>query len=308
MGNFNRREMLLATAAVGLITPSACFARHSNETPKMTNIDYSSTAYWDDAYANGAYIPNANDFYRSWVEDAATFRDIAVGKQDIAYGPSARNKMDLFMPNGAPKGLAVFVHGGYWLETDKSMWSHLAAGAVANGWACLVPTYDLCPDVHITEITQQIASAIDLAATKVAGPICITGHSAGGHLAMRMGCHDQPLSDATTKRVKRIIGISGLYDLRPLMKTSMNDSLRISDEEAMRESPALLEPISGIEKFSWVGANERPEFVRQSRLLSNIWSGFEQSPTLLLEDGLHHFDVIASLSDKDGSLTKALLA
>lgn len=268
---------------------------------------YQSRAYWDDAYSNGAYIPDANQFYTSWVEDAAAFRASDLGTLDIEYGSSSRNRMDLFMPAGKPKGLAVFVHGGYWLETDKSMWSHLAAGAVARGWACAVPSYDLCPQVRIGEITRQVATAIGVAAKEIAGPIRITGHSAGGHLCMRMACTDKPLGDDVTARVDRVLGISGLYDLRPLMKTSMNQGLRIDDDEAYTESPALLGPVPGISIISWVGGNERPEFIRQSELLAKVWAGLGEPPDLMIDEGYHHFDVIAGLSDGDSAITERWL-
>ena len=303
----NRRQFIAGATGLllagGPLNIAAQGRDYSMTSPRFPE----DTAYWNDAYSNGAYIPNANQFYTSWVEDAEAFRQSAKGEFDIAYGSSPREKVDIFMPEGTPKGLAVFIHGGYWLETDKSMWSHLAAGAVANGWACALPSYDLAPSVRIQKITKQVATAIKKAADMVQGPIVITGHSAGGHLAMRMACEDAPLGDVTS-RVKRVLGISGLYDLRPLMWTDMNNGLRLTMEEALKESPALLSPINGIETISWVGGDERPEFIRQSKLLANIWAGLGPAPQLVIDEGYHHFDVIAGLNEKSSAITKALLS
>ena len=47
----------------------------------------------------------------------------------------------------------MFVHGGYWLRFDRDMWSHLAAGAVARGWACAIPSYTLAPEARISAMT-----------------------------------------------------------------------------------------------------------------------------------------------------------
>ena len=84
-------------------------------------------------------------------------------RTDIPYGPRPRNRLDLFLPEAAPHGLLVFVHGGYWLGFDREMWSHLASGAVARGWACAIPSYTLAPEARIAAMTQEIARAVEVA-------------------------------------------------------------------------------------------------------------------------------------------------
>ena len=112
------------------------------------------------------------------------------GQLDISYGQSLRQRFDLFLPENPPKGLFVFVHGGYWLRFDKSDWSHFAQGPLAHGWAVAMPSYDLCPSVSIAQITRQISQAIMQSAARIAGPLILAGHSAGGHLVARMACAD----------------------------------------------------------------------------------------------------------------------
>lgn len=259
---------------------------------------------WDDAYANAAHIPGAEAYPPRWAEAAAAFRAAAAGaRRDMPYGAHPRERLDLFAADGAPRGLVVFIHGGYWKAFDKSGWSHLAAGAVARGWAVAMPSYALAPEARIAEIGRRIGAAIEAAAAEVAGPIRLTGHSAGGHLAARMIAEGSPLSAATLGRVRRVVSISGLHDLHPLMKTAMNETLRIDDAEAAAESPALLAPISTVETIAWVGADERPEFVRQSRLLEAAWSNAWAN----IEPGRHHFDVIEGLVRPDAPLLAALL-
>lgn len=262
---------------------------------------------WDDAYSNGKYIPGSETIVTEWNNAASAFRSKANGKLDIPYGNGPRERFDLFVPNDTPKGLVVFIHGGYWLDFDKSSWSHLAAGSVANRWAVCLPSYDLCPDIRIAGITQQIGSAIITAAQLIDGPINITGHSAGGHLAVRMGCATTPLNKATLDRVNNIVGISGLYDLNPLMATSMNKVLKIDEAEAASESPVLLKPVRGINFTSWVGSDERPEFIRQSKLLETTWERAGTSVNYIEAQGRHHFNVIAPLSERKSALVTTLL-
>ena len=266
---------------------------------------------WNDAYANSAHIEDGALYPERWAERAAAFRarlsSAGRARLDLSYGPAPRNLLDLFVPEGDGLGLVVFVHGGYWKAFDKSFWSPLAAGPLAAGYAVAIPSYTLCPDARIAEITREIAAAIEYAAAKIPGPILLCGHSAGGQLVTRMICRGSPLGDPTAARIARTLSISGLHDLRPLMATGMNDALAIDWEEALTESPALLAPKPHQSVVAWVGADERPEFIRQTRILAMMWRGFDAHMTLVEEPGRHHFNVIDGLADPSHSLTRALV-
>ena len=86
----------------------------------------------------------------------------------------------------------VFVHGGYWRAFDRGLWSHLAAGPLARGWAVAMPGYVLAPEARIAAITAMIADAVAAAAAEVDGPMRLAGHSAGGHLVGPAGLRRQP--------------------------------------------------------------------------------------------------------------------
>lgn len=266
---------------------------------------------WDDAYSNSAYIPGGDTYPARWAERAAAFRVEIAGagraELDLPYGDGERERYDLFRPEGAPKGTVVFVHGGYWMAFDKGRWSHLAAGPLARGWAVAMPSYTLCPENRIAGITRQVARAVEAIAAAEAGPLRLTGHSAGGHLVSRLACADAPLSEEVRDRVGHVVSISGLHDLRPLLNTGMNATLRLDEAEAAAESPALLRPRPGTGITCWVGAAERPEFVRQSELLANVWLGLGVATALRLAEARHHFDVIDDLTDPDSELVQTLL-
>jgi acetyl esterase/lipase len=268
------------------------------------------TAFWDDAYTNGAYIPGGDRYRAKWLTEAAAFREVWKAKArvelDQPYGSRPRERFDLFWPEGTPKGVFVFVHGGYWMEFDKSSWSHLAAGALAHGWAVGMPSYTLCPDARISDITLQVAQAATRIAGRIAGGLALAGHSAGGHLVARLACADAPLPPTVRARVRHTVSISGLHDLRPFLKTTMNNTLRIDAAEAARESPALLMPVPGAKVTCWVGDRERPEFLRQNALLANIWTGLGARTTERQARDRHHFDVIEDLVDPRSDLIEML--
>jgi arylformamidase len=269
------------------------------------------TVDWDDAYANTIHIPDGPAYPQRWAALASAFREelesAGRARIDLAYGPAPRNKLDLFYPEGPQKGLVVFLHGGFWRAFDKSSWSHLAAGSLNAGFAVAMPSYTLCPDARIAGIAGEIAAAVEFAAKEVSGGIRLCGHSAGGQLATRMICEGSPLGDATASRIVRIVSISGLHDLRPLMATKMNQALRLDQQEAKLESPVLLTPRPNQSVACWVGADERPEFVRQSRILPEMWKSFDARMTMVEEPGRHHFNVIDGLAEPDHPLTLALL-
>lgn len=264
---------------------------------------------WDDAYANRAHVPEAQTLIDSWPVRAAAYRAERAGRAqlDLSYGPSERQRFDLFLPDGAPRGLVVFVHGGYWMAFGKDDWSHLAEGACTAGWAVAIPGYTLAPDARISDIGAEVVRAIMAAAAAVDGPIRLAGHSAGGHLVTRAITQGAGLSAGVAGRIEHIVSISGVHDLRPLVRTEMNATLHLDSIEAMAESPALLAPVEGVRVTSWVGEAERPEFVRQATLLANIWTGLGADMAQVKEPGRHHFDVIEGLAEPDHPLARCLL-
>ena len=258
----------------------------------------------DDAYANAAHIENADAYPPRWEAEAKSFREGlgARAQRGVRYGPSDRQVFDFFQPEGVARGTVVFVHGGYWKAFDSGVWSHLAAGVLARGWAVAMPSYGLCPDVRITDITRQIAAAVTKVADRTfGGPIALVGHSAGGHLVCRM-TDPLILPSEIRERIKQVVSISPVADLTPLMDTSMNDILQIDAAEAEAESLVNMQPPHGLDVTIWVGADERPAFLEQAEQLSRTWGARR-----IVEEGKHHFDIIDALTDPESAMIKALL-
>lgn len=258
----------------------------------------------DTAYNNVDFIPDGAAYPDRWADGARAFREVeaAVGRARLneAYGAGARQKMDIFYPSGKPEGLVVFVHGGYWLRFDRSYWSHFATGLTANGWAVAMPSYTLAPEARIAEIGCEIARAVEAAADLVSGPVRLAGHSAGGHLVARAALEGM-LAERVSARLMRVVPISPVCDLRPLLNTSMNVDLRLDAREAAAESPTLL-PAPDVAVSVWVGGDERPVFLDQARWLAEAWQAGHQ-----VVEGRHHFDVIDGLRDPESPMVRAIL-
>ena len=225
-------------------------------------------------YDNRALVTDHPAIIEGWRRDAAAYRAVARADFDITYGANPRNRFDLFHPASRSSGaLVVFIHGGYWRSFDKSVFSHMARGVVAQGLSAAVPSYTLCPEAGVPEIIDELRQCC-LNLHRLSGrPLVVAGHSAGGHLAACMAATDWTQFGAPPDLVAAGLSVSGLFDLRPLLVTPANDDIRLTPVTATVASP-LLWPVPHRMRFeSWVGADESPEFLRQSKTLAAAWTG-----------------------------------
>lgn len=263
-----------------------------------SNID------WDNEFANTKYIPNGMEYRDLWVRRATEFRQQHRNShEELAYGSHARQKFDLFLPVSDPHGLLIFIHGGFWLDFDKSYWSHLAQGCTLREWAVAIPSYVLAPEASIQEISEMVGQAVEICGHSILGPIVLVGHSAGGQIVLRLCCQDTSLSTSTLGRIRRFISISPISDLRNLRYTEMNGDLKLDTALVRSESPILHQPLPHASVQCWVGANERPEFLRQADRLFETWKKYLDDLELIQIYDQHHFSIIESLQDPQGALT-----
>ena len=262
----------------------------------------------DEAYSNAAFIYNSEEIVANWIKKAGHFRTVKLkngtAKIDISYGDSSRQKFDIFQPNAEPRGTVIFVHGGYWIDLDKSYWSHFASGILANGYRCIIPSYDLCPTIEISGITGQIKELLAYVLENYAGIVSLAGHSAGGHLVSRMVSSDQwqnsILKSHILKRLNQVVAISPIADLRPLLKTSMNSKFNLNYETAKKESPVFHKKIN-VPVTVVVGEQERPAFLSQAEFLSEAWSCSK-----IIATGKHHFSVLDDFENERSELVNLL--
>ncbi len=264
--------------------------------------DATVSASWLEAeYNNRAKVPDFDAIVEGWHRDAAAFRTAhAASELDLAYGPSPRQRLDLFWPDGdhAAAPLALFIHGGYWQALDRSFFSHMAAGLAVHGVGVAVASYDLCPDVGVATIVEQMRGATAFLHRRHGGPVFAFGHSAGGHLAAMLLATDWAAGGLPSGLVPAALGISGLFDLAPLLATIWNAKLRLDAADARRLSPVHLPP-PGTPFHAAVGEREGAEYARQSRAIAEAWGG-----TWSVLAGDDHFSAIAPLADPASSLVR----
>ncbi len=252
-------------------------------------------------YNARAAVPDYPDFFARWTARSAAFRESARCRLDIPYGKSARQRFDLFAAAaGAP--LLMFIHGGYWQGLDKPMFSFVAEKLVEAGIAVAVIDYDLCPAVSIDDIVAQMRLAVDALRQNAhrlgfdAQQLYVSGHSAGGHLTAML------MADA---QISGGVAISGLFDLAPLIDTTINDKLGLDPSSARRNSPLFMTPAGNAPLLLVVGSDESAGFHQQSDRLAAAWG--DRCRRLDLADR-HHFSVVEALAEGDSALFRAVKA
>ncbi|WP_262027810.1 alpha/beta hydrolase [Microvirga sp. Mcv34] len=256
-------------------------------------------------YNNRARVPDHPVHIAGWQRDSAAYRASANCKLDLAYGRGERNRLDLFYPqDGDADGpVMLFIHGGYWQSLDKSTSSHLARGANERGLTVAIPSYTLAPAATLADIVSEIEAAANFVIERLGRPLVVSGHSAGGHLTACLMARP----DALRRPVRAAMPISGLFDLPPLVPTSINKALGLTVEEAHALSPLEWAPPGSGRLIAVVGGAESSEFLRQSRAIVERWGQGGVATRYHEVPGAHHFDVIAGLAHPSDPLVDMLV-
>jgi arylformamidase len=256
-------------------------------------------------YNNRARVPENPALIAGWATDAAAWRE-RHPPLAIPYGSGPRNVIDFFPGDG--KGpIVVFIHGGYWQALDASFFSHLAAGLNAHGVDVAIPSYDLCPAVTVDQIIEQMrAASRELA--RLGRSLVISGHSAGGHLAACMLATDWSQVDASLSEnpVIAAYAISGLFDLGPLIETSINNAMRLDPITARAASPLFWKAPGRGSLDAVVGERESAEYFRQSRTIVAHWGGQGAATRFDTVTNANHFTAIAPLADANSPMVTRL--
>ncbi len=252
-------------------------------------------------YNNRALVPEHPGIIAGWARDAAGFRaGWAESTLGIAYGPGERERLDLFRPGpGEDWPTALFIHGGYWQALDRSVFSHCARGLLAHGVAVAVPSYELCPAVPLDRITEQLRAATALLHRRCGHRLLAMGHSAGGHASAMLMATDWSARGLPAGLVPAGLPISGVFELAPLLGTSINAALGLDAAAARAQSPALLPAPAGAVLHAVVGGGESAEFIRQTRDFAAHWGG-----TWVALPRANHFTVLAPLADPASPLVQ----
>ena len=260
-------------------------------------------------------VKNADEYLQKSAARSARVRKKLACRIDVPYGDTPGQMLDIFPAARKSAPVHVFIHGGYWRALDKDIYSHLAGPMVAAGATVVLPNYDLCPKVRITDIVQQMRCAIAWVYKNIAKHngdpkrIYVSGHSAGGHLTGMMISTDWSKEGRLPiDLIKGSAPLSGLFDIEPHRHSQLQPDIRLTAKEAKAMSPMYLPPFAKGPSIIAVGGAEPDLFHWQSleyaaRLrLHRIKAEYVSTP------GDNHFAITDRLGNARDPLTKALIA
>lgn len=265
---------------------------------------------YEKEYDNRGRVPEHLEIFARWERETQAYRAKARDAElGISYGPSPRQILDLFPAGDGNGPLAMFIHGGWWRTLDPSSFSQMAAGPNAHGITVAVVGYDLCPQVSIATIIDQMRAACLWLWRKRRQRILVYGHSAGGHLSACMAAQDwkSHAADAPADLVPSAYAISGVFDLAPLLQVSINQDLRLDAAEARRVSPLYWQVPAGRTLDAVVGGLESSEFLRQSQIIAEAWRQGMAQTRYEEVAGANHFTVIDPLGEPGSAMTQRVV-
>ncbi len=227
----------------------------------------------------------------------------------FAYGPHAKEGLDFFRAEDA-KGVMIFFHGGFWRSCSKEDHDWVARDFVRHGISVAILDYPLCPQSRFADINASVIGALPFLFARVLDSrekarVMVAGHSAGGYLAGLYQITDWTKHGLERRPFGAMYAISGIFDLRPLTRTLMNEWLGLSAADAAALSVDDKTAIVGAASVLAVGERESAEFHRQSDDLAKHWPAV----TDVLElEGRAHFDALDDFALEGGALFRRALS
>lgn len=251
--------------------------------------------------------PDRQRFYdRYRGRSRAAYRELPVTR-DVRYGEGPRALMDVFAPARGERGEGVpvvaFFHGGYWHAHERSEFAFVARAFSSAGICTALVGYDLAPAARFGAIVEQARAACSWIRANAsalgvdAGLVFTAGHSAGAHLAACALTGDSANGEGA-------ILVSGIYDLLPLLRTTLNEPLGLTAATARRWSPLRHELPARGELLVAVGAFETSEFLRQAHGFSRAWTSADRAAQVLVVPATHHYGVLMELDDPEAGLSR----
>ncbi|VVO43878.1 alpha/beta hydrolase [Pseudomonas fluorescens] len=261
-------------------------------------------------YVTGQYRPGFVDLFEQFQLENDRVLLERCWNLDVRYGLHPRQTFDLCFAKGPAKANLFYLHAGYWQSRDKAQFRFIASALTARGYNVALLNYPLCPEVSIDQIVATLGHGVlftqaALPVTEQRLPLIVAGHSAGAHLAVELALAQTALAQQQ-RPISAIVPISGIYNLEPLIETSLNTNLRLDRRQAQACSPLTRVAGDLVPAAFVVGGEETPAFLDQNRAMMAAWALTGSPATCLEVAGRDHFTVLQAFESPSGTLLELI--
>lgn len=266
----------------------------------------------DRQYNARASVPDCLPYLQEYADYSAQARRQVAGELGVPYGSHADETLDIF-PAAGPAPVYLFIHGGYWRALSKDDSAFMAPAFVRQGVTVVAVNYSLSPGASLPLIVDQCRRALAWVHHNIdrygGDPerIHVSGSSAGGHLAgMLLAPGWQGALGLPDGVIHSASPISGLFDLRPLVRTHVNAWVRMDGRVARTLSPVFHLPSAACPLLLAWGEHETDEFKRQSDLYAQAWTAHGYPLRTLEVEGVNHFNILMQLRHAESALSRSI--
>ena len=264
-------------------------------------------------YSPSSCVTNYLELVQSYTSESKEISKLLKFEKDLIYGISIDETLDLCLAEVDDSPLVIFIHGGYWQLLSKNDCLFPAKDFFDEGISYCSIDYTLAPHANIDEMIEQCIRAVQWlyqSAIKYGYDekrFFLIGSSAGAHLAAMTMLTDWENYDLPADIIKGCTLLSGVYDIRPIVKTYINEPLNLDMQTA-----SMLSPLFKVRShtanliISW-GENETNEFKRQSIEFDKKWKACGNTSHLLEVKGNNHFDIVFNMMKKDCALRELII-
>ena len=264
-------------------------------------------------YSPSSCVTNYLELVQSYTSESKEISKLLKFEKDLIYGISIDETLDLCLAKVDDSPLVIFIHGGYWQLLSKNDCLFPAKDFFDEGISYCSIDYTLAPHANIDEMIEQCIRAVQWlyqSAIKYGydeKKFFLIGSSAGAHLAAMTMLTDWENYDLPADIIKGCTLLSGVYDIRPIVKTYINEPLNLDMQTA-----SMLSPLFKVRShtanliISW-GENETNEFKRQSIEFDKKWKACGNTSHLLEVKGNNHFDIVFNMMKKDCALRELII-
>lgn len=249
------------------------------------------------------------DIAAEWLAASRDAKSAFPRHRQIRWGKGDALALDVFSASAHPRGLVLFLHGGFWLQGSKDIGAFPAPAFDRAGLAYASASYGLAPHFSLPELIGNVREIYDRCIVEAAdlgidaGRIAVIGHSAGAHLAAWLARTGSP-----APLPRGLVLISGIFDLVPLLGIERLAPLRLDHRTAQRLSIAGDQISAGVDMIVTAGTEEATGFIDQSRAFASTAKQAGHNVEMIMVDGADHFDIARSLGDPVAPVTSAALA